>query len=62
MVFEMLKKNMAGFAVEQYCTVEHACVRTETGLGGSIVDPKDLVGMQLRQVGEWAGILRLPPS
>jgi hypothetical protein len=37
-MFEMLKKNTAGFVVEQRCTVEHACVRIEMGPGGSTED------------------------
>jgi S-adenosylmethionine synthetase len=51
-MFDVLKKNTAGFVVEQCCTVEHACVRIETDLGGSIEDPRGLVGMQVQQVGE----------
>jgi hypothetical protein len=46
-IFEMMKKCSAGFVVEQCCTVEHACVRTETGLGGSNKDQKDLAGVHV---------------
>jgi hypothetical protein len=56
MVFEMLKKNAAGFSVERCCTVERACVRTETCPGGSIEDQKGLVGVQVQQAGEWVEI------
>jgi hypothetical protein len=47
-IFEMMKKYSAGFVVEQCCTVEHACVRTETGLGGLIEDRRGLVGVQVQ--------------
>ena len=49
-------KKMVGFVVE------HACVRTETGLGSSNEDLKGLVGVQVEQVGEWGWIRRLLPS
>jgi hypothetical protein len=44
-IFEMMKKYSAGFVVEQSCTVEHACVKTEMGPGGLIKDPKGLTRM-----------------
>ena len=55
-------KNLARFVVEQYCTVEHAGVGTETGSGGLIEDRKGLMGVQVQQAGEWGGIRRLRPS
>jgi hypothetical protein len=51
-MFEVLKKNTAGFVVEQCCTVEHACIRIETDPGGLIENPRGLMGMQVQQVGE----------
>ena len=47
-MFEILKKIAAGFVVEQCCTVEHACVKSETDQGGSIEDQKGLVGVQVQ--------------
>jgi hypothetical protein len=44
-VLEMLKRNSAGFVVEQCHIVEHACVRTGMGLGDSKRGPKDPVEM-----------------
>ena len=55
-------RNSAGFVVEQYCTVEHAGVGTETGSGGLIEDRKGLVGVRVQRAGEWGGIRRLRPS
>ena len=55
-------KNLVGFIVEQYCTIKHAGVGTETGWGGLIEDQKGLMGVQVQQAGEWGGIQHLPPS
>jgi hypothetical protein len=49
-VFEMMGKKMARFVVEQCHIVEHACTRTETGLGGSNRGQKDLVAVWVQQV------------
>ena len=38
-------ETLAGFVVEQYCTVEHAGVGTETGWGSLNKDQRDLVGV-----------------
>ena len=41
----MVIENLAGFVVEQYCTIEHAGIGTETDWGGSNGDQRDLVGV-----------------
>ena len=61
-IFEQAKKNSTGLVREQYCTVEHAGVGTEMGLGGLIEDWRGLVGVQVQLAGEWGGIWRLQPS
>jgi len=47
-VLEVLKKNSAGFVVEQCRIVEHACARTEMGPEGSNGDQRGLEGVQVQ--------------
>ena len=57
-----VKENGVGLVIEQCGVDRHACVGTEMGPGGLIEDQRDHVGVQVRQVGEWAMILCLLPS
>ena len=60
-VFEILKKNTVGF-VEQWCTIECTCIRTETGQVDQTEVQIGFIRMQVQQVGRQAGIPHLPPS
>jgi hypothetical protein len=55
-IVETVKKIAVGIIVE------HVCVGTEMGPGGSNEDQRGLVGVRVQQAGKWGGTPSLPPS